>query len=65
MDKKLVLSELSVNDINIIFAGLGKLPMEAVVELWMRLKQQAEAQVAEAAPQQVAEAAPPQAAEAS
>ena len=47
MDKKLVLSELSVNDINIIFAGLGKLPMEAVVELWMRLKQQAEAQVAE------------------
>lgn len=47
MDKKLVLSELSVNDINIIFAGLGKLPMEAVVELWMRLKQQAEAQVVE------------------
>ena len=47
MDKKLVLSELSVNDINIIiFAGLGKLPMEAVVELWMRLKQQAEAQMA-------------------
>ena len=60
MDKKLVLSELSVNDINVIFAGLGKLPMEAVVELWMRLKQQAEAQIA-AEPQMTAE---PQASEA-
>ena len=60
MDKKLVLSELSVNDINVIFAGLGKLPMEAVVELWMRLKQQAEAQMAV-----MAEAAPSQAPEAS
>lgn len=55
MDKKLVLSELSVNDINVIFAGLGKLPMEAVVELWMRLKQQAEAQMA-AEPQATPEA---------
>jgi hypothetical protein len=55
MDKKLVLSELSVNDINIIFAGLGKLPLEASVDLWMRLKQQAEAQMA-AQPSEASEA---------
>jgi hypothetical protein len=48
-DKKLTL-ELTVNDVNLIMAGLGKLPLEAVVDLWMRIKQQGEAQLkAEAA----------------
>ncbi len=30
---------------NVIMAGLGKLPLEAVIELWSRLKAQAEAQL--------------------
>lgn len=44
-DTKITLSDLSVNDINIIMAGLGKLPLEATVDLWMRIKQQGEAQL--------------------
>ena len=47
-DKKLTL-ELTVNDVNLIMAGLGKLPLEAVVDLWMRIKQQGEAQLKPAA----------------
>lgn len=46
-DKKITLTDLSVNDMNIIMAGLGKLPMEAVIELWSKLKSQAEAQLSE------------------
>ena len=42
-DKKLTL-ELTVNDINIIMAGLGKLPLEVSVDLWAKIKSQAEAQ---------------------
>ena len=42
-DKKLTL-ELTVNDINIIMAGLGKLPLEVSVDLWAKIKTQAEAQ---------------------
>ena len=48
-DKKLTL-ELTVNDVNLIMAGLGKLPLEAVVDLWMRIKQQGEAQLKPAGP---------------
>ena len=44
-DIKITLADLSVNDINIIMAGLGKLPLETVVDLWMRIKQQGEAQL--------------------
>jgi len=44
-DTKLTLTDLSVNDVNLIMAGLGKLPLEATVDLWMRLKQQGEAQL--------------------
>lgn len=44
-DTKITLTDLTVNDINIIMAGLGKLPLEAVVDLWMRIKQQGEAQL--------------------
>lgn len=47
-DVKLTLTDLSVNDVNLIMAGLGKLPLEAVVDLWMRLKQQGEAQIKDA-----------------
>ena len=43
-DAKITL-DLTVNDVNIIMAGLGKLPLEAVVDLWMRIKQQGEAQL--------------------
>lgn len=46
-DKKITLSDLSVNEMNIIMAGLGKLPMDAVIELWSKLKAQAEAQLSE------------------
>jgi hypothetical protein len=44
-DIKITLTDLSVNDVNLIMAGLGKLPLEATVDLWMRLKQQGEAQI--------------------
>jgi GTP cyclohydrolase III len=47
-EMKISLSDLSVNDVNLIMAGLGKLPLEAVVELWSRLKQQGEAQIKDA-----------------
>ena len=47
-DIKIALSDLSVNDVNRIMAGLGKLPLEAVVDLWSRLKQQGEAQIKDA-----------------
>lgn len=49
-DIKLTLTNLSVNDVNLIMAGLGKLPLEATVDLWMRLKQQGEAQLKPAEP---------------
>jgi hypothetical protein len=47
-EPKITFSDLSVNDANLIMAGLGKLPLEAVVDLWMRLKQQGEAQIKDA-----------------
>ena len=50
-DIKLTLTDLSVNDVNLIMAGLGKLPLEATVDLWMRLKQQGEAQLKAVAPE--------------
>jgi hypothetical protein len=44
-EMKISLSDLSVNDVNLIMAGLGKLPLEASVDLWARIKSQAEAQI--------------------
>ncbi len=44
-DIKITLTNLTVNDLNVIMAGLGKLPMEAVIELWQRIKAEAEAQL--------------------
>lgn len=47
-DIKITLTDLSVNDVNLVMAGLGKLPLEATIDLWMRLKQQGEAQIKDA-----------------
>lgn len=47
-DIKITLTDLSVNDANLVMAGLGKLPLETSVDLWMRLKQQGEAQIKDA-----------------
>jgi hypothetical protein len=44
-DTKITLTNLTVNDMNIIMAGLGKLPLEAVIDLWTRIKTEAEAQL--------------------
>lgn len=44
-DTKIILSDLSMQDVNMILAGLGELPLKASVELWMRVKQQGEAQL--------------------
>ena len=44
-DIKITLTDLSVNDVNLIMAGLGKLPLESAVDLWARVKSQAEAQI--------------------
>ena len=44
-DTKIILSDLSMQDVNVILAGLGELPLKASVELWMRVKQQGEAQI--------------------
>lgn len=44
-DTKITLSDLSVNDVNLIMAGLGELSLKVSVDLWMRLKQQGEAQL--------------------
>lgn len=49
-EQKINLTDLTVNDVNLIMTGLGKLPLEATVELWARLKQQAEAQLKPAEP---------------
>lgn len=37
--------DLSVDEVNMIFAGLGKLPLEMSVTLWQKLRQQAEEQM--------------------
>lgn len=44
-DTKITLTNLTVNDMNIIMAGLGKLPLEAVIDLWQRIKAEAESQL--------------------
>jgi hypothetical protein len=44
-EMKISLSDLSVNDVNLIMAGLGKLPLEVSVNLWARIKSQAEARI--------------------
>lgn len=45
-DRKITLNDLSANDINLLIAGLGKLPLEIAADLWLRVKAQADAQLA-------------------
>lgn len=46
-DLKITLTDLSVADINLLIAGLGKLPLEIAADLWLRVKAQGEAQMAQ------------------
>ena len=46
MENDVVLKlELSVNEVNIILMGLGKLPLESSVSTWAKIKQSAESQI--------------------
>ena len=49
-DTKITLTNLSVNDVNILLSGLGKLPLDVVFDLFMRIKAQGEAQMPMPAP---------------
>lgn len=42
---ELVLTGLSVDDMNLLISGLGKLPLEVAADLWLRVKAQGEAQL--------------------
>lgn len=44
-DTKITLTDLSVNDVNILLSGLGKLPLDVVFDVFMRIKAQGEAQM--------------------
>jgi len=44
-EPKITLTDLSVNDVNILLSGLGKLPLDVVFDLFMRIKAQGEAQM--------------------
>lgn len=45
LDRQMTLSDLSVDDVNLLIAGLGKLPLEVAADLWLRVKAQGEAQL--------------------
>lgn len=45
MPDQIIKLELPLKDVNVLMAGLGKLPLEAVIDLWSRIKEQAEAQL--------------------
>ena len=51
-EPKITLTDLTVADCNVIMAGLGKLPLEAVIDLWSRIKAQAESQLNKPAPEE-------------
>jgi hypothetical protein len=44
-EPKITLTDLSVNDVNILLSGLGKLPLDVVFDVFMRIKAQGEAQI--------------------
>jgi hypothetical protein len=44
-EPKITLTDLSVNDMNVLLAGLGKLPLDAAYPVFMKVKAQAEAQI--------------------
>ena len=41
---KFTLTDLNVDEVNLILAALGKLPLETSLNLWAKLKKQAEDQ---------------------
>lgn len=45
MNEPKITLELSVNDVNVLLAGLGKLPLEVAMDLCLRIKTQGEAQI--------------------
>jgi len=47
---KFSLTDLSVDEVNLILAALGKLPLETSLGLWAKLKKQAEDQAKPPAP---------------
>jgi len=44
---KITLTDLSLDEVNLILAALGKLPLEHSVQLWAKIKQEAEKQMEE------------------
>ena len=42
--------ELTIDEVSVLIAGLGKLPLEVSAELWIKVRQQAEGQLRPAAP---------------
>lgn len=45
MTPLITLTNLSVQEINLLIAGLGKLPLEISADLWGKVRQQTEAQL--------------------
>ena len=39
--------ELTIEDVNLVLAGLGKIPLESSVGTWAKIKQSAETQLKE------------------
>jgi hypothetical protein len=52
-EPKITLSDLSVNDMNVLLAGLGKLPLDAAYPVFIKVKAQAEAQLSANEPAEV------------
>jgi hypothetical protein len=48
--KKTITLSVSVDEANLLIAGLGKLPLEATVQLWLKIREQAAQQLQPAAP---------------
>lgn len=45
--KKITLTDLTIDEVNALLVGLGKLPLESIITLFEKIKQQAQAQLAE------------------
>jgi hypothetical protein len=43
--KKITITDLTVDDINAILVGLGKLPLESILGLFEKIKTQAQEQI--------------------
>ena len=44
--KKITITDLTVDEFNAILVGLGKLPLESIINLFEKIKLQAQAQLA-------------------